>query len=134
MVKLLVMSREDLAGYQGTHKRRGMATLEEWKNKFKEENPTLSSMIDGVTVPLDEQEYEQTISNWANNAYNQEIDRKLRETGGVSENYAELRNDRDFGYPSVQEQLGMIYDDMANGTTTFVEAIKKIKDKYPKPE
>ena len=111
-----------------------MATLEEWKNKFKEENPTLSTMIDGVTVPLDEQEYEQTISNWANNAYNQEIDRKLRETGGVSENYAELRNDRDFGYPSVQEQLGMIYDDMANGMTTFVEAIKKIKDKYPKPE
>jgi len=36
-------------------------------------------------------------------------------------------------YPELKEQLDMIYHDQVNGTTTFRDAIKAVKDKYPKP-
>tara|TARA_Y100001938_G_scaffold36353_1_gene50130 strand:+ start:941 stop:1285 length:345 start_codon:yes stop_codon:yes gene_type:complete len=36
-------------------------------------------------------------------------------------------------YPELKEQLDMIYHDQVNGTTTFKDAIKAVKDKYPKP-
>ena len=35
-------------------------------------------------------------------------------------------------YPSMDEQLDMQYWDSVNGTTTWKDAIKAIKDKYPK--
>lgn len=35
-------------------------------------------------------------------------------------------------YPSVKEQLDMLYKDLANGTTTFVDAIRSVKDQFPK--
>lgn len=35
-------------------------------------------------------------------------------------------------YPSLEEQLDMIYWDNVNGTTTFVETLSAIKTKYPK--
>jgi len=40
--------------------------------------------------------------------------------------------DREIEYPDVREQLAMIYNDQVNGTTTFRDAIKAVKDKYPK--
>ena len=40
--------------------------------------------------------------------------------------------DREIEYPDIREQLSMIYDDQINGTTTFRDAIKAVKDKYPK--
>ena len=40
---------------------------------------------------------------------------------------------RDRTYPSVGDQLDMIYHDQVNGTTTFKDAIEAIKAKYPKP-
>ena len=46
------------------------------------------------------------------------------------ENY---KRNRESEYPSVQEQLDMLYHDQADSTTTFQTAIKTIKDKYPKP-
>lgn len=36
-------------------------------------------------------------------------------------------------YPSIGDQLDMIYHDQVNGTTTFKDAIKAVKDKHPKP-
>ena len=36
-------------------------------------------------------------------------------------------------YPSLQEQLDMQYWDKKNGTTTWVEAIDKVKSDNPKP-
>ena len=39
---------------------------------------------------------------------------------------------REKEYPAIGEQLDMIYQDQVNGTTTFKDAIKAIKDKYPK--
>ena len=36
-------------------------------------------------------------------------------------------------YPSVGDQLDMMYWDNVNGTTTWKDAIQTVKDKYPKP-
>ena len=46
---------------------------------------------------------------------------------------AEYKRKREAEYPSVQEQLDMLYHDQADSTTTFQTAIKTVKDKYPKP-
>ena len=37
------------------------------------------------------------------------------------------------GYPKIGDQLDMIYHDEVDGTTTFKDAIKAIKDAIPKP-
>ena len=37
-------------------------------------------------------------------------------------------------YPEIGDQLDMIYKDMVSGGTSFVDAIKNIKDSIPKPE
>ena len=36
-------------------------------------------------------------------------------------------------YPSIQEQLDMQYWDKKNGTTTWIDAIAKVKSDNPKP-
>jgi hypothetical protein len=46
---------------------------------------------------------------------------------------AEYKRKREAEYPSVQEQLDMLYHDQVDSTTTFKTAIKTVKDKYPKP-
>jgi len=35
-------------------------------------------------------------------------------------------------YPSIGEQLDMLYHDKVNGTSTWEDAIQVVKDKYPK--
>lgn len=35
-------------------------------------------------------------------------------------------------YPSWYDQLDLMYHDQVNGTTTWKDAIKAVKDKYPK--
>ena len=35
-------------------------------------------------------------------------------------------------YPLIGDQLDMIYHDQVNSTTTFRDAVKVVKDKYPK--
>jgi hypothetical protein len=47
-----------------------------------------------------------------------------------TEAYKALRR---LAYPPVAEQLDMLYHDAVDGTTTWVGAIKAVKDKYPKP-
>lgn len=44
----------------------------------------------------------------------------------------EYRKKRLEEYPSIQEQLDMLYHDKDNGTDNWYEAIKAIKVKYPK--
>ena len=36
-------------------------------------------------------------------------------------------------YPSVRRQLDMMYRDAMDGTTTWMDEITRIKEKYPKP-
>ena len=46
--------------------------------------------------------------------------------------YDSYKSKRRAAYPSQQEQFDMQYWDQVNGTTTWKDAIKAIKDKYPK--
>ena len=43
------------------------------------------------------------------------------------------KKDRATAYPSIQDQLDMQYWDKKNGTTTWVEAVAKVKSDNPKP-
>ena len=44
----------------------------------------------------------------------------------------QYQRDRAAAYPSIQEQLDMQYWDSVNGTTTWADAIAKVKADYPK--
>ena len=46
---------------------------------------------------------------------------------------AATRYQVDRAYPAIGDQLDMIYHDQVNGTTTFKDAIKAVKDANPKP-
>ena len=43
------------------------------------------------------------------------------------------KKDRFDAYPSIEDQLDMQYWDKKNGTTTWVDAIAKVKSDNPKP-
>ncbi len=47
-----------------------------------------------------------------------------------SENYIDKRR---VAYPSVTTQLDMLYHDIVNDTTIWVESINAVKTTYPKP-
>ena len=45
----------------------------------------------------------------------------------------EYQRVREKAYPSWQDQLDMQYHDQVNGTTTWTDAIAKVKSDFPKP-
>jgi len=45
----------------------------------------------------------------------------------------QYKEDRREGYPSISDQLDMQYWDKKNGTTTWVDAVAKVKTDNPKP-
>jgi hypothetical protein len=47
--------------------------------------------------------------------------------------YAKVKYKDDRTYPSIGDQLDMQYWDKKNGTTTWVDAISKVKSDNPKP-
>ena len=51
-------------------------------------------------------------------------------TGKAANEYKKKRRE---AFPSLQEQLDMQYWDKKNGTTTWVDAIAKVKSDNPKP-
>jgi len=53
------------------------------------------------------------------------IDKELADT--------KYQRDRATAYPSLADQLDMQYWDKKNGTTTWVDAISKVKSDNPKP-
>ena len=46
----------------------------------------------------------------------------------------QYQRDRSISYPSIQDQLDMLYWDRKNGTKTWEESIDKVKADIPKPE
>ena len=48
--------------------------------------------------------------------------------------YDALQYQRDRQYPSIGDQLDMQYHDELNGTTTWKDAVAKVKSDNPKPE
>ena len=57
---------------------------------------------------------------------NAEIDR-------LYEEYDALRYQREREYPTISDQLDMQYHDQLDGTTTWKDAIAKVKSDNPKP-
>ena len=61
-----------------------------------------------------------------------EIDAKLAELKTAYDNN-KYQRDRAAAFPSIQDQLDMQYWDKKNGTTTWVDAVAKVKSDNPKP-
>ena len=73
---------------------------------------------------------------WDSNGNLIEIDESLvveQETKLKAE-YDALQFQRDRTYPSIGDQLDMQYHDQLDGTTTWKDAIAKVKSDNPKPE
>lgn len=65
-----------------------------------------------------------------------EIDAKLADEAATQaklDSTAWIRNRRK-AYPSIQDQLDMLYWDQVNGTTTWKDSIAAVKAANPKPE
>lgn len=45
----------------------------------------------------------------------------------------EYQKKRKAEYPSIEDQLDMLYEDMENGTTNWQDAIRVVKQRHPKP-
>ncbi len=58
------------------------------------------------------------------------IDISAVDTEFAKQNY---KNTRETAYPTIQEQLDLQYWDSVNGTTTWKDAIAKVKTDNPKP-
>tara|TARA_B100001250_G_C19649314_1_gene721886 strand:+ start:672 stop:980 length:309 start_codon:yes stop_codon:yes gene_type:complete len=61
------------------------------------------------------------------------VDQSKVDAARVELDKLKYKEDRRFEYPEITDQLDMIYHDQVNGTTTFKDSIKVVKDKYPKP-
>ena len=61
-----------------------------------------------------------------------EIDTELARLN-TEYNNNKYQRDRAIAYPSIQDQLDMQYWDKKNGTTTWVDAVAKVKSDNPKP-
>ena len=107
-----------------------MATIDEIKNRIRSENPTLNKAVNNDVFQLTPEEYEATINSWAEAEYKQQEEERIRTNGGVTPDYAQFRRE---AYPSLPDQLDMIYHDSVDGTTTWNDAIAAVKAKYRKP-
>ena len=75
---------------------------------------SMTKLIDGVAVQMSAQEIEEHEALMASLAIDQ------------------WKSNRASAYPSIQEQLDMQYWDSVNGTTTWADAIAKVKADYLK--
>jgi len=66
----------------------------------------------------------------ANEEYDVPLDLTGKPDDSLVYNYIQHRID---AYPSLQDQVDMQYWDAINGTTTWLDAIKAVKDAHPKP-
>ena len=100
-----------------------MATKEELQTQADAEIEAakpLNKSVNGVVMELSEEDYAQKKIDLGNYKWEQQ------EYGYIS-----ARKD---AYPSTGDQLDMQYWDAVNGTTTWKDAIAKVKSDNPKPE
>ena len=116
-----------------------MATKAEHVKALKAKHSSLKRSVNGVTEILSDSEYEAKIDEWATvNAATDARD-ELIANGGASADYASFRTDRmiDGSYPSIPDQLDMLFHDITNGklgkTGSWYKAVKATKDKFTKP-
>ena len=116
-----------------------MATKAEHITTLKAKYSSLKRSVNGVSETLSNSEYEAKIDEWATvNAAN-DVRNELIASGGQSANYASFRTDSmiDGSYPSIPDQLDMLFHDITNGklgkTGSWYKAVKATKDKFTKP-
>ena len=76
---------------------------------------------DGELVDYAEQERQELLQQWNEDAARIEVYASL-----------EYQRDRASAYPSIQEQLDLLYWDKVNGTDNWEQAIAAVKAEYPK--
>lgn len=77
----------------------------------------LTKIVNGVEVQMSQQEEEQIQAEWQKNKEEQDKTEYIR--------------NRKNEYPSIDDQLDLIYE---KGIDAWKAEIKKVKDKYPKPQ
>lgn len=82
----------------------------------------LHNMVNGVQVPLTEEE----VLEW-------ELKKDVQDAKIEDLELTKYKRDRESEYPSIGEQLDMIYWDRVKGTAVWDAVITQIKLKYPKP-
>ena len=83
---------------------------------------------------LDQSPTPHKIIEWDSaNSDSQPTDDELNTAYTAWKNANEYKKNREQSYPSIQEQLDMQYWDSVNGTTTWKDAIAKVKSDNPKP-
>ena len=99
-----------------------MATLEELTVEATteiENAKPLYKQVNNERMEFSEADYDQAITDLANSKYDEQ------ENG-----YKRARQE---AYPSIPDQLDMLYWDKVNDTTTWKDAIAEIKSDNPKP-
>jgi hypothetical protein len=82
----------------------------------------LQKIHEGERVDLTQEEREQLLSDWNIEAERIEKEKALQ-----------YQRDRSKAYPTIQEQLDLLYWDKVNGTSNWEAAIEAVKTEYPKP-
>jgi hypothetical protein len=91
------------------------------------------SMFHNGTIVLDESQ--KNILEWNIFGIAQPTTSELEAVDMTTEQIVmQTRDQRNSAYPNWRDQMEMIYKDMKNGTSTYVDTIDAVKDKYPKPE
>ena len=83
---------------------------------------------------LDQSPPPHKIIEWdSGNSDSQPTDDELNAAYTTWKNANEYKQNRENSYPSLQEQMDMQYWDSVTGTTTWKDAIAKVKSDNPKP-
>ena len=93
---------------------------------IKEINPNAKYSIDVDIFDLDKAEIK-----WLNNTppiSKEDIQTKINEIAIIDAHIIPRKT----SYPSIQEQLDMMFHDKKNNTTTWEDAIQAVKDAHPK--
>ena len=89
----------------------------------------IDNMIGGnINGPISKIEF---IEGFTDLPTEEQIQSKMSE---LQADYDSKQYQRDRQYPSIQDQLDMLYWDRKNGTKTWEESIDKVKADNPKPE
>ena len=75
--------------------------------------------------PKNEVEYNDLFSAWGDKPKWADVQTQLANTA--------YKTQRATAYPSIQEQLDLLYWDKVNGTNNWEAAIEAVKTEYPKP-
>ena len=116
-----------------------MATKAQHLKALKAKHSSLTRNVNGVTETLSDSEFNATIDEWATNSAARDVRNDLKANGGQSADYASFRTDSmiDGSYPSIPDQLDMLFHDITNGklgkTGSWYKAVKATKDKFTKP-